>query len=153
VKEMEKLPENRLEEIQREVAEKPDIDTIKNMTSAAKNLAKYLDAASQVETLRESSIDLEMALDEALRLDCLSVTADLMKQATLLEQNVGKLYTNWKKLGSLADRLYVETGASNPNLRSLLSCLERLTSEAIEVRLDEGGQKIVRLRIMTEESE
>lgn len=153
VKEMEKLPENRLEEIQREVAEKPDIDTIKNMTSAAKNLAKYLDAASQVETLRESSIDLEMALDEALRLDCLSITADLMKQATLLEQNVGKLYTNWKKLGSLADRLYVETGASNPNLRSLLSCLEKLTSEAIEVRLDEGGQKIVRLRVMTEESE
>jgi hypothetical protein len=151
VKEMEKLPDPQMEEIKKEVAENPDLDTVKRMTSEAKNLAKYLDAASQVETLRESSIDLELALDEALRLDCLNITADLIKQASQLEQNVGKLYTNWKKLGSFADRLYVETGASNPHLRSLLSCLEKLTSEAIEVRLDEGGEKIIRLRITTEE--
>ena len=152
VKEMEKLPDNQLEDIQKEVAQNPDVDTVKRMTSAAKNLAKYLDAAAQVQTLRESAIDLEMALDEALRLDCLNITADLVKQATQLEQNVGKLYTTWKKLGSLADRLYVETGASNPHLRSLLTCLERLTSEVIEVPLDEGGENIVRLRVMSEES-
>lgn len=152
VKEMEKLPDNHIEDIKKEMAEKPDVDTVKSLTSTAKSLAKYLDTANQVETLRESNIDLELALDEALRLDCLSITAELMKQATQLEQNVGKLYTNWKKLGSLADRLYVETGASNPNLRSLLTSLEKLTSEAIEVRLDEAGEKIVRLRVITEES-
>jgi hypothetical protein len=151
VKEMEKLPDSQMEEIKKEVAQNPDLDTVKRMTTNAKNLAKYLDAASQVETLREASIDLELALGEALRLDCLNITADLVKQASQLEQNVGKLYTNWKKLGSFADRLYVETGASNPHLRSLLSCLEKLTSEAIEVRLDEGGKKIIRLRITTEE--
>ncbi len=152
VKEMEKLPDNQIEDIQKEVALNPDVDTVKRMTSAAKNLAKYLDAAAQVQTLRESAIDLEMALDEALRLDCLNITADLVKQATQLEQNVGKLYTTWKKLGSLADRLYVETGASNPHLRSLLTCLERLTSEVIEVHLDEVGENIVRLRVISEES-
>jgi hypothetical protein len=152
VKEMEKLPDNQIEEIKKEVAHNPDVDTVKRMTSTAKNLAKYLDAAAQVQTLRESAIDLEMALDEALRLDCLNITADLVKQATQLEQNVGKLYTTWKKLGSLADRLYVETGASNPHLRSLLTCLERLTGEVIEVSLDEAGENTVRLRVMSEES-
>jgi hypothetical protein len=151
VKELEKLPDDRIEEIKQEIARNPDVDTVKSMTSNAKSLAKYLDAAAQVETLRESNLDLEMALDEALRLDCLNITADLVKQATQLEQNVGKFYTNWKKLGSVADRLYVETGASTPHLRSLLSCLEKLTSEVIELRLDEAGEKMLRLRFLSEE--
>lgn len=151
LKELEKLPEDQINVIKKEIAENPDVDTVKRMTSEAKSLGRYLDAASQVDTLKASSIDLELALQEALRLDCLSLTADLVKQATQLEQNVVKLFTNWKKLGSYADRLYVETGASNPHLRSLLSCLEKLTSEAIEVRLDDGGEKLVRLRITCEE--
>lgn len=150
VKEMDKLSEQQIDDIRQEISSSPDVDTVKKMTSTAKNLSKYIDSASQVETLRGSAIDLEMALDEALRLDCLSITADLVKQATNLEQSVGKLYTLWKKVGSIADRLYVETGASSPNLRSLLSCLERLTGEVIELKLDEGGETLVRLRVMTE---
>jgi hypothetical protein len=151
VKELEKLPEPQINDIKKEVEENPDVETVKQMTSTAKNLAKYLDSAAQVETLRESAVDVEQALDEALRLDCLNITADLVKQATNLEQSVAKLYTLWKKVGSIADRLYVETGASTPNLRSLLSCLEKLTSEVVEVRLDDGGDKIVRLRIISDE--
>ena len=151
VKELEKLPEQQIDEIKKEVEENPDLDTVKHMTSTAKNLAKYLDSAAQVETLRESTVDIEQALDEALRLDCLNITADLVKQATNLEQSVAKLYTLWKKIGSISDRLYVETGASTPNLRSLLSCLEKLTSEVIELRLDDGGDKMVRLRIVSDE--
>jgi hypothetical protein len=150
VKEMEKLPDIHLEPIQKEIAESPDLDTVKHMTSSARSLAKYLDAAAQVQTLKKSPIDLEMALEEALRLDCLNTAADLVKQATQLEQTVAKLYTTWKRLGSISDRLYVDTGASNPNLRSLLTCLEVLTSEVIEVSLDEAGDRAVRLRIMTE---
>lgn len=152
VKELEKLPEEQIEEIKKEVEANPDVETVKQMTSTAKNLSKYLDSAAQVETLRESTVDIALALDEALRLDCLSITADLVKQASNLEQNVGKLYTLWKKVGSIADRLYVETGASTPNLRSLLSCLEKLTSEVVEIRLDDAGEKTLRLRIMTEDS-
>lgn len=151
VKELEKLPEEQIAEFRKEIEENPDVDTVKQMTSTAKSLSKYLDSASQVETLRDSSVDIERALDEALRLDCLSITADLVKQASNLEQTVGKLYTLWKKLGSVADRLYVETGASSPNLRSLLSCLEKLTSEMIEVNLDDGGDKMIRLKIMSDE--
>ena len=85
-----------------------------------------------------------------MRLDCLNTAADLVKQATQLEQSVAKLYTTWKRLGKLSDRLYVDTGASNPNLRSLLTCLESLTSEVIEVQLDDAGDHLVRLRVMAD---
>ena len=149
VREMEKLPDSHLEAIQKEVALSPDVDTVKSLTSDARSLAKYLDAAAQVQTLRQGSIDLEMALEEALRLDCLNTAADLVKQATQLEQSVAKLYTTWKRLSSLSDRLYVDTGASNPHLRSLLTCLETLTGEQIEVQLDDAGEHLVRLRVMT----
>jgi hypothetical protein len=150
VKELEKLPDSHIEQIKLEIAENPDVDTVKNMTSSARNLAKYLDAAAQVQTLRQGNLDLEMALEEALRLDCLHTAADLVKQATQLEQFVAKLYTTWKRLGSLADRLYVDTGASNPHLRSMLTCLESLSGETIEVALDDGGDRTVRLRVITE---
>jgi hypothetical protein len=153
VRELEKLSDSHLETIQKEIAQSPDVDTVKLYTSSARSLAKYLDAAAQVQTLKQSPIDLEMALEEALRLDCLSTAADLVKQATQLEQTVAKLYTTWKRLGSLSDRLYVDTGASNPNLRALLTCLESLTSEVIEVQLDETGDRSVRVRIMSEGQE
>jgi hypothetical protein len=151
VKELEKLPESHLEAIQKEITDSPDVDTVKILTSSARSLSKYLDAAAQVQTLRQSSVDMEMALEEALRLDCLSNAADLVKQATQLEQTVAKLYTTWKRLGNLADRLYVDTGASSPHLRSLLTALGLLTSEVIEVSLDEAGDKTVRIRILAEE--
>ncbi|NEO85392.1 MAG: hypothetical protein F6J87_14255 [Spirulina sp. SIO3F2] len=152
VRELEKLPDTHISAIQVEVANKPDIDTVKTMTSEAKNLAKYLDAAGQVQTLKKTRLDLEMALEEALRLDCLNTAADMVKQATALEQLVAKLFTTWKRLGNLADRLYVDTGASNPHLRSMLMSLEGLTGEVIEVPLDEVGEKTVRLKIMSEET-
>src|SRR4028118_1768542 len=118
VKEMEKLPESHLKSLQQEVAASPDVDTVKQVTSDARFLAKYLDAAAQVQAINESAVDMELALQEALRLDCLNTAADLVKQASTLEQTVGKLYTTWKRLGSLSDRLYVGTGASTPHLRS-----------------------------------
>ncbi len=150
VKEMEKLPDSHLKEIQKEIAANPEVDTVKTLTTDARNLAKYLDAAAQVQTLNRASLDLELALEEALRLDCLNTAADLVKQATNLEQTVAKLFTTWKRLGNLADRLYVDTGASNPHLRSLLACMESLTNEVIEVHLDDAGDNLVRLRVMNE---
>ena len=50
VRELEKLPDLHLETIQKEIAEHPDVDTVKLLTTDAKNLAKYLDAAAQVQT-------------------------------------------------------------------------------------------------------
>jgi hypothetical protein len=148
VKEMEKLPEAHIIALQEAVAENPDVDTVKQVTSDARFLAKYLDSAAQVQAINHESFDMEQALEEALRLDCLNTAADLVKQASVLEQTVGKLYTTWKRLSSLSDRLYVDTGASTPNLRSLLSCLNSLTNEVIEVPLDDTGEQIIRLKIM-----
>jgi hypothetical protein len=148
VKEMEKLPESHQQSIQKEIYTNPDLDTVKQLTSDAKNLAKYLDAGAQVQALNQSAIDLEQALDEALRVGCLNTVADLVKQAATLEQTIAKFYTVWKRLGSLADRVYVDTGASTPSLRSLLACLERLSGETLEVALDDSGENLIRLKIL-----
>lgn len=153
VKELEKLPEVHVNALQKEAVENPDVDTVKQVTSSARSLSKYLEAAAQVQTLKVFNIDLALALEEALRLDCLNTAADVVKQATQLEQTVAKLYTTWKRLGTLADRLYVDTGASTPNLRSLLTALETLTQSVIEVQLDEGAQHSVRLRIMDDQDD
>ncbi|HIK33109.1 MAG TPA: hypothetical protein IGS17_11365 [Oscillatoriales cyanobacterium M59_W2019_021] len=150
VRELEKLPESHQQEIQRTVAESPDIDTVKQLTSDARNLSKYLDAAAQVQTIDPNIIDLELALEEALRIGCLNVAADLVKQSAQLEQTAVKLYTTWKRLAGIADRLYVDTGASTPNLRSLITCIERITGSIVEVPLDDSKERTVRLQILTE---
>ena len=148
VREMEKLPESHQTAIQEEIAERPDVDTVKQVTSDARNLCKYLDAAAQIQAINQGAVDMEMALEEALRLGCLNTASDLVKQAAQMEQTVAKLYTTWKRLGSLADRLYVDTGASTPYLRSLLTCLERLSGETVEVQL--ADERTVRLRVITD---
>ncbi len=150
VKELEKVPDVHLEALQKEAIATPDVDTVKYLTTSARNLSKYLDSAAKVQTLKAFPLDIELALEEALRLDCLNTAADLLKQATQLEQCVAKLFTTWKRLGTLSDRLYVDTGASTPNLRSLLTAIESLTQEVIEIPLDDEGEKTVRLRIMTD---
>lgn len=154
VREMEKLPESHQTVLRREVAENPDIDTLKQVTTEARYLAKYLDAAANVQALKDDSLDLERALEEALRLGCINIAADLVNQASVLEQTITKLYTTWKRLGSLADRLYVDTGASTPNLRSLLSCLEHLAGEVMEVQLGNGTNSDARtIRLQIQEGE
>ena len=150
VKELEKLPDSHISALQVDVATNPTVDTLKQATTDARNLAKYLDAAAQVQAINQSSVDVEMALSEAMRLGCLNTASDLVKQAAQLEQTIAKLYTTWKRLGSLADRLYVDTGASTPSLRSLITCIERLSGEVIEVPLDDMGDRTVRLRILSD---
>ena len=105
------------------------------MTSEAKYLSKYINAATTVQALNNDDVDLERAIQEAIRVGCINVAADLVNQASQLEQTIAKLYGTWKRIGSLADRLYVDTGASTPHLRSLLSCLEPLGGEVMEVSL------------------
>jgi hypothetical protein len=151
VREMEKLPETHQIAIREEIAANPDVDNIKLVTSNARSLSKYLDAGAQVQVLNDSKVDLPMALEEAMRVGCLPVAADVLKQAAQLEQTMTKFYLTWKRLGSLVDRLYVDTGASTPNLRSLIACVERLSSEIVEVPLDDTGENSIRLRVLTGE--
>jgi hypothetical protein len=144
---MEKLPESHQKFIQKEIAANPDIDTLKQVTTEARYLAKYLKSAAQVQALTQEDIDIETALEEAQRVGCLSVAADLVNQASQIEQTIAKLYMTWKRIGNLADRLYVDTGASTPNLRSLLTCLEPLGGEIMELQLSGATEHTVRLQI------
>ncbi len=147
VKEMEKLPELHQKALQRDIAANPDVDTVKQATSEARQLAKYLKSAAQVQALTAEDVDIETALEEAQRVGCLSIAADLVNQASQIEQTIGKLYMTWKKISNLADRLYVDTGASTPNLRSLLTCIEPLGGEIMELQLSGTIEHTIRLQI------
>jgi hypothetical protein len=147
VKEMQKLPESHQDSIREAIAESPDVDTLKQATAEARYLAKYLDAAANVQALGTGSLNLELALEEALRLGCLSNTADLVSQASQLEQTVVKLYLTWKRLNALSERVYLDSGSSSPHLRTLLSCLGNLASEVIETPLG-MGDRTVRIQVL-----
>ncbi len=151
VKQMERLPELHQDTIRETMAESPDLDTLKHVTAEAKYLARYLEGANQVQSLSESNIDLELALEEALRLGVLNTTAELVNQAGILEGTIAKLHNSWRKMNQLSDRLYVDTGASTPHLRGLLSHLDRLCGDTIEITIGdssgEGFSRTVRLTL------
>jgi len=149
VKEMQKLPESHQTPIRAAIAENPDVDTLKQATAEARYLAKYLEAATNVQALNHPSVNLELALEEALRLGCLSNTADLVNHAAQLEQTMTKLYLTWRRLSTLSERLYLDSGASTPHLRTLLSCLGGLSGEVIETPLTDSGDRVVRLQVLS----
>lgn len=153
VKEMQKLPITHQVALRDTVAEAPDVDTIKQVTAEARYLAKYLEAAARVQALTNESLDLELALEEALRIGCLSATADLVSQASQLEQTAVKLFLTWKRLNSLSERVYLDSGQSTPHLRTLLSCLGNLSSEIIQTPLDDMGDRVVRLQVFPDQEE
>jgi hypothetical protein len=153
VREMEKLPAAHQAHLRDEVAENPDIDTVKQVTAEARFLAKYLNAATQVQALNRDGLDLESALEEALRIGCLNSTADLVNQAAQLEQAIAKLYTTWRRVVSLSERVYLDSGSSTPNLRSLLAYLAPLSGEILELQLGDptsGTSRRIRLKVMAE---
>ncbi len=151
VKEMEKLPPSHQDTLRSEAARNPDVDTLKQITSEARYLSKYIAAASQVQTIDPDIVNLEQALEEALRIGSLNSTADLVNQATQLEQATAKLYTAWKRLNKLAERVYVDSGESTPQLRMLLSALAPLTNTIIEIQLGSSNSpstKTIRLQVL-----
>ncbi|WP_242027831.1 MULTISPECIES: hypothetical protein [unclassified Limnothrix] len=150
VREMEKLPEVHQVALREEIEDQPDKETVKQATAQAKFLARYLDAATRVAALDRPELDLEQALEEALRLGSLNLAADLVNQAAQLEQAIAKTYSSWKRVRDLADRLWVDSGASTPHLRNLISCLGTLSSEQVSVPLAGGGDRVVRLQVLEE---
>ncbi|WP_338441912.1 hypothetical protein VZG28_01790 [Synechococcus elongatus IITB4] len=149
VRELEKLPEIHQAPLQEEVALQPDLNTLKEMTAAARYLSRYLEAAQQVRTLNNTTLDLEQALNEAQRLDILNLVSDLLSQSAQLEQAIAKLYTSWRRVSSLSDRLYVESGASTPNLRSLLQHLQTLSGTLISLPLgDIQSGRVIQLQVV-----
>ncbi len=151
VKELRKLPETHQVAIRDAVAETPDVDTVKQVTAEARYLAKYLESAARVQALSNGSLNLELALEEALRVGCLSSTADLVNHAAQLEQTIVKLFLTWKRLTSLSERVYLDSGQSTPHLRTLLSCLGNLSGDVIETPMDDMSDRVVRLQILNTE--
>lgn len=151
VKQMERLPDIHQDAIREAVAENPDLETLKQVTAEAKYLARYLEGAKQVQVLNESNVDLELALEEALRVGVLNSAAEMVSQAAILETAIARLHGTWRKMNHLSERLYVDTGASTPHLRGLLSHLDRLCGETIEITIGDpsgdGYSRTIRLTI------
>ena len=151
VKQMERLPDVHQEALREAVAENPDLDTLKQVTAEAKYLARYLEGANQVQVLSESNVDLELALEEALRVGVLNSAAEMVSQAAILETAIARLHGTWRKMNQLSERLYVDTGASTPHLRGLLSHLDRLCGETIEITIgdpsNDGYSRTIRLTL------
>lgn len=150
VKELQKLPEAHQNTIREAITDDPTVDLVKQVTAEARYLAKYLEAATNVQALNTPSLNLELALEESLRLGCLSSTAELVNYAAQVEQLTAKLYLAWKRLNSLSERVYLDSGSSTPHLRTLLSCLGSLSGEVIETALSDGDTRVVRLQVLTE---
>lgn len=153
VREMEKLPPIHQQTLRDEVALAPDVDTLKQVTAEARSLSKYLASSIQVQALQNVTFDLEAALEEALRVGCLNATADMVNQAAQVEQATAKLFTAWKQVSRLAERVYVDSGASTPNLRSLLDQISPLGQQTIHIQLGDPTSPLSQTIRITLESE
>ena len=56
----------------------------------------------------------------------------------------------WKRLGNISEKLYINSGESSPNLRAMLTSLESLSGEIVEVPLNELKDKVIKLGVLNE---
>tara|TARA_Y100001968_G_scaffold333708_1_gene398555 strand:+ start:1314 stop:2360 length:1047 start_codon:yes stop_codon:yes gene_type:complete len=154
VKELAKLPELQQEEIKAQLRDQPEIELIKDMTSNARWISKSLDASLSLKSFQNKELNLEKAIHESQRLDSLGLLSDAFGQARAMESAVIKLYMSWKRVGSLYEKLWVESGSSTPYLREVLEALQVLVGHNIKVSLGElaGGKKL-RIQIVEEASD
>ena len=151
VKELAKLPEEQQEDLRQVLRDEPELDRVKDVTSTARWLSKASEAGLAVRAFQQGELDLEKAMQEALRLDALGLLADAVGQAQALESAVLKLHTSWRRLNGLQERLWVESGSSTPHLRELLNALQTLSGNTMRVSLGElAGGKRVRLQLVEE---
>lgn len=151
VKELAKLPEEQQEDLRKVLRDEPELERVKDVTSTARWLSKAAEAGLAVRAFQQGNLDLEKAMQEALRLDALGLLADAVGQAQILESAVLRLHTSWRRLNGLQERLWVESGSSTPHLRELLTLLQTLSGNTMRVSLGElAGGKRVRLQIVEE---
>ena len=151
VKELAKLPEEQQEDLRKVLRDEPELERVKDVTSTARWLSKAAEAGLAVRAFQQGNLDLDKAMQEALRLDALGLLADAVGQAQALESAVLRLHTSWRRLNGLQERLWVESGSSTPHLRELLTLLQTLSGNTMRVSLGElAGGKRVRLQIVEE---
>ena len=148
VKELARLPEEQQEQLRQELAEAPELDSVKAATHTARSMAKIQEAALTLNTLQDNSLTLEKAVGEAQRLAVLGLLADILRHAQQVEQAAGQLSRSWQRLGDLHERLWLESGSSTPHLRQVLEKLEALSGSPIQVSIGAlAGQEQGRVEI------
>ncbi|MDA0964953.1 MAG: hypothetical protein O3C02_07820, partial [Cyanobacteria bacterium] len=135
VKELAKLPDDQQEDLRKVLREEPELERVKDVTSTARWLSKASEAGLAVRAFQQGELDLDKAMQEALRLDALGLLSDAVGQAQALESAVLKLHTSWRRLNGLQERLWVESGSSTPHLRELLTALQTLSGNTMRVSL------------------
>ena len=151
VKELAKLPDEQQDDLRKVLREEPELERVKDVTSTARWLSKASEAGLAVRAFQQGELDLDKAMQEALRLDALGLLSDAVGQAQALESAVLKLHTSWRRLNGLQERLWVESGSSTPHLRELLTALQTLSGNTMRVSLGElAGGKRVRLQLVEE---
>ena len=151
VKELAKLPDDQQEDLRKVLREEPELERVKDVTSTARWLSKASEAGLAVRAFQQGELDLDKAMQEALRLDALGLLSDAVGQAQALESAVLKLHTSWRRLNGLQERLWVESGSSTHHLRELLTALQTLSGNTMRVSLGElAGGKRVRLQLVEE---
>ncbi len=153
-KELSKLSEDIQEDFRALLNESPDVESIKEVTNAAKWIGKSNDAALTLRALQRDGLDLDKATQEAQRIDASAFLADALYQAKTIESTVLRLHTAWRKLGDIHERLWLESGSSTPHLREVLNALQVLSGSNMRVSLGElcGGKKI-RMQIVEEQAD
>ncbi len=152
VKELSKLPEPLREDFCKVLSDSPDVDSVKEVTTAAKWIGKSNDASLSLRILQSNDLDIEKSSKEAQRIDSLGFLVDAFSQAKIIESSVMRLYTSWRRLGDLNERLWLDSGSSTPNLRDVINALQQLSGSTIRVPLGElFGGKTIRLQIVEEQ--
>ena len=148
VRELARLPKEQQEQLRQELAATPELDAVKATTQTARSMANVLDTALSLNTLQDSSLKLDKAMEEAQRLAVLGLLAEILRHARQVEQAASQLNRSWQRMGDLHERLWLESDGSTPHLRHLLETLESLSGSPIRVSLGaSGGQE--RLHVET----
>lgn len=142
VKELARLTKEQQEDLRQELAATPELDAVKAVTQIARSMANVQDAALALNTLEDSTPNLDKALGEAQRLEVLGLLAEILRHARQVEQAASQLNRSWQRLGDLHERLWLESGGSTPHLRQLLEALESLSGNPIRISVGAlGGQE------------
>ena len=121
VKELTKLPPLHVEEAQKELEACGCIDDVKDITREVKALIKYLDNIGKIEF---EEVDIPEMFAEAQRLDIIDIVGATLSSHFKVQELAAKLEIETAKLENAKDRVFVETGASAPQLRAMLKAIE-----------------------------
>ena len=76
VKELSKLPEVQLEDLQNALREEPEVECVKDVTNSARWIGKSIDASLSLRVLQVDNLNIEKAIQEAQRIDAMSLLSD-----------------------------------------------------------------------------